>query len=282
MSTAPISTLLSTGRTVPNLPTWRFIQTMSVVMAPNSRQNETLLCSSRPHSRYWHTRRMSRYIHVLRRDQHCRAPCLRLFLSGCFLLHFIPDHPFRLFVYGGKLWLEWGNGNWNWNSRGMANTQRFPDYSRMPFPEWQRQWPSLMQKFPQSFASAIFARPYYDCNTFNNIWTMCFKHNMAGSKSPKRAGRNLGVQVWIFEGQFVLRGIFRCLAPQALAKSPRRRGCRLSKKKQDWAIRPGVGWHNLAQAFGPSGPGRVFWVRYQKILFFFAILLVYNRFIKCV
>jgi len=32
------------------------------------RQNEALLCGSSPHSRYWHTTRMGRYAHVLRRD----------------------------------------------------------------------------------------------------------------------------------------------------------------------------------------------------------------------
>jgi len=44
--------------------------------------------------------RMSRYTHVLRRDQQCRAPCLRLFLAGCFLLHCISD---TFVFFGGKI-----------------------------------------------------------------------------------------------------------------------------------------------------------------------------------
>ena len=71
------------------------------------------------------------------------------------------------YFFSGKSWLEWlilppskeiwGNGNGNGNSREMANTHLFPDHSLMPFPEWQREWPSL--DFPsllQSFAGLIW------------------------------------------------------------------------------------------------------------------------------
>jgi hypothetical protein len=54
--------------------------------------------------------------------------------------------------------------------------------------------------------SAIFARPYYDWNILDKIWIKYFKYDLTGQKSPKQGGRNLGVWVWTFAGQFLLRG----------------------------------------------------------------------------
>ena len=42
---------------------------------------------------------------------------------------------------------EW---EWNGNSRGIANTQRFPFHSRITFPEWQRKWPALLGTYKRS------------------------------------------------------------------------------------------------------------------------------------
>ena len=66
----------------------------------------------------------------------------------------------------------------------------------------------------------IIARPYYDWNVLNIIWIRYSNYNMAGQKSPKRAGKKLGVWVWTFVGQFFLRGSLRSIlqgwSPQAL------------------------------------------------------------------
>ena len=59
------------------------------------------------------------------------------------------------------------------------------------------------------FASAIFARPHHAWNVFNNIWKKKFNHDLAGQKSPKPTGRNLGVRVKLLHFLCgALRGLF--------------------------------------------------------------------------
>jgi len=75
-------------------------------------------------------------------------------------------------------------------------------------------------------ASAIFARPHYEWNVFNNTWIRYFNHNMAGPKSPQWAWRSLGVRFWIFVGRFFFAGLsaghFEGLSPASFSpeKSP--------------------------------------------------------------
>jgi len=45
-------------------------------------------------------------------------------------------------------------------------------------------------------------------NIFNYLWIRHFYHDVAGLKSPKRAGRNLGVWIWIFCEAIFFLGLF--------------------------------------------------------------------------
>ena len=88
------------------------------------------------------------------------------------------------------------------------------------------------------------------CFVLNNIWTRSFNRNMAGQKSPKRAGRNLGVQVWTLAGQSFLQGSSRGWAPQALGSqdAPQKEpSCPISSylaKNSSYLAKYQVTWQN--------------------------------------
>jgi len=58
--------------------------------------------------------------------------------------------------------------------------------------------------YSSQLAPTFLAQPSYDCNTLFRCYSRHFNHNMAGQKAPERAGRNMGVRVWIFVGLLVL------------------------------------------------------------------------------
>ena len=70
-----------------------------------------------------------------------------------------PSPGRKMPIWRVRSWLRWlirvdlpppphqgilGEWEWNYNSRGMANSQRFPDHSRVLFPVWQREWTALL------------------------------------------------------------------------------------------------------------------------------------------
>ena len=70
------------------------------------------------------------------------------------------------------------NGNGNVNSRGMANMQRFPDHSRMPFPKWLCEWSPL-----------ICTRT----NNANGTWNF---HENTNDSQPQNSGKRYRTRSW--------------------------------------------------------------------------------------